>query len=117
MGKIKFDNIGRTKQHEVTLFELYESPFEFNDQATPQSFAEQRLTYYAMNAQEYLKLKGFDDTTGYFDVINGKIERVEHVCLSLFAAIEKRDKSYGGQTGEYLAALFDHNAECCLGHP
>ena len=114
MREIKFQNIGREKKHEVTLFELYEIPVEINGINNAQSFAERRLTFYWMQAQEYLKIKGFEDTTGYFRVIDGAVINSDTVWQPLFAAIEERDLSNGGQTGEYLAALIDHKSRMLL---
>ncbi len=105
--KVKFGNHGRKKQHETTLIELYELPFDIGAPTSNKpSYAESLVTDCHMQAKEYLKTKGFEDTNGYFDVINGEIVKCDHERLSLLGAIEERDKS--GQEGEYLAAKIDH---------
>lgn len=112
--EIKFRNIGRTKQHEVTLFKFYELLAKIDNDLNEQSFAERRLTFYMQHAQDYLERKGFNDTTGHFCITNGKVVKSDEVWLPLFAAIEERDRVTGGQTGEYLAALIDHKCRMLL---
>lgn len=112
--KIEFRNVGRTKQHEITLFEFYELLAKIDDNVTGQGFAERRLTFYHQHARDYLERKGFDDTTGHFCVTDGKVIRSDKIWLPLFAAIEERDRATGGQTGEYLAALIDHKCRTLL---
>lgn len=105
--KVKFGNHGRKKQHETTLIELYEKPFDIAaSTGNKPTYAESLVADCHMQAKEYLKIKGFEDTNGYFDVINGKIVKCDHMRLSLLGAIEERDKR--GQGGEYLAAKIDH---------
>lgn len=115
MKKVNFKNVGGKRQHPVTLFEIYQKPFSLREEIK-QSDAEKMLTHCWSEAKIYLKENGFEDTTGLFININGKIERYREEmkkplqAMPLAAAIEERDKNQG-QTGEYLAALIDYNCQ------
>ena len=72
--KVNFGNHGRKKQHETTLIELHERPFDIGASIGDKpTYAEDLLTYYHMGAKEYLKAKGFEETSGYFKVIDRKL--------------------------------------------
>src|SRR5689334_18362075 len=73
--KVHFKRVGRRKQHEVTLFELVELPFDIatHSNSSKQSRAEELLTHYWVQAKNYLQQKGFEDTDGLFHVSNGKV--------------------------------------------
>lgn len=115
-NKVIFKNVGRRSQHKVTLFEICQKKIDISDSdSSTQSYAEQMLTHYENEAKDYLKAKGFEDTTGLFQVTkSGEVKRyivgMENVldALPLVAAIEERDRNKGGQTGDFLAASIDY---------
>ena len=108
-GEIKFQNVGRKKQHKVALFSLTEHPAELNSSVSSQNYAKNLLTHYWTQSQEYLKSKGYDNPSAYFRVIDSQVIECKpgEVWQPLFAALEERDQSTG-QSGEYLAALIEH---------
>lgn len=120
--KIKFKNIGKNNQHEVTLINIIEHNVDIasalkETKNTAQSYAEKRLTYWWEQAKEYLANKGFKDTNGYF-IVNEKEIVPSSMGLPLWAAIQEKDQpsvsnpqNSQGQSGEYIAALIDHKCK------
>ena len=116
---VPFRDIGRRKQHKVTLIGYGECKFDIAAKPSDQSYAESMLADSHRQALEYLKNKGFDDATGLFHVVNGGVERwtegMENKinAMPLVFAIKERDKKKG-QAGEFLAALIDHKCRTLL---
>lgn len=117
--KINFTPIGR-RQYEDDLFDLEQHPVDFekvfhSDDAS-KGYAEkhEQISFYWEQALDYLKNKGLEDTSGYFYVNNGQIERwsegIAAPYYSLATAIELRDGKQG-ITSDYIAALIDHNCK------
>jgi hypothetical protein len=100
--KVKFRNVGRKQQHEVTLFSLG----YYCDEIEHSGLAIELINHAYNQALSYLIEKGFEEPHGLFYLTNGKIvkgmDKVPY--YPLWGAIEERDKKRG-QTGEYLAAL------------
>jgi hypothetical protein len=126
LGKVvKFADLDSKGKHKDTLTKIQERGISredlFNEEwEGRQSYAEELLTLYHTQAMEYLKSKGFDDTSGLFCVLNGEVVRWRKEtgklitdATSLFGAIQERDALLG-QTGDYLAALIDHNCKMLL---
>lgn len=111
---ISFENIGRRKQHDPNLIQLYEFHYDIGQHTSNnRTYTEELLTHYHVTTRAYLKAKGFKETNGYFEVIDGKIVKCERVWKTLWAAIEERDGN--NQSGEYLASLIEHNCRMLSG--
>lgn len=119
---IKFKNVGRKQQHEITLFAVGEREFDFEGLKPEQSFAEETLTHIHMQALRLLKERGIESVESLYylnknkEIVVWKQEEDSNELdrMILVSAIEKRDKLRGGQTGEYLAALIDQHCRTLL---
>lgn len=115
--EVKFANVGRKKQHKVTLFKMLELPFEIDQSDSRLPFSESRINHYYTHSIEYLKARNIHDIDGYFCVVDGEVKKCDQdqrhplPAMPLWAAIEERDKSRKGQTGDYLAALIIHKCK------
>ena len=121
--KVKFKNKGRNNQHEITLFEVNTCDVKMSDiladctnDMNAQTYAEKALTHYWEQSKEYLKAYGFEEPEGYFKLINGEILKSETLWMPLWAVIEERNNSLGGQRGDYLAAIIEHKSRTLLGN-
>lgn len=110
---VGFRNIGKNQQHEVTLIGVTEHGYDLASSVNTQNiiagYAEETIYDCWAEAKKILETKGFEDTTGFFCVIEGKIVKCDYLCLTLWEAIQQRDK--GKKTGEYLAAIIDHKCK------
>lgn len=85
-----------------------------SNEARAQTYAKKALTHYWEQSKEYLKEHGYEEPEGYFKLINGEIIKSEAVWMPLWAVIEERNNSLGGQRGDYLAAIIEHKSRALL---
>jgi hypothetical protein len=115
---IKFANVGRKKQHEVTLFGFGERPFDIKKSLCQQnSYAMETIQHCYDQAIAVLTKNGINEIeeNNLYHVVDGKVvpwpPETGHPMdgMPLVAAIQERDKEKG-QTDDYLAALIVYHA-------
>ena len=134
--EIEFQNIGRRKQHKNELIKIIRRCFDIDiaeilrsNPGSGNTYTDELITHYWDTVTQYLQATGIEDPSGLWCIINGDLIRIPEnevvgrdkttgkpiPAMPLWAAIQERDKSRGGQTGDYLAALVYHHCESFIG--